>query len=80
MGNRVRTAKRKGAATRAVLTAYKNGERLGEVANFEKRPNAGFFWLVEMYGSDTWVEISRPARKEFGFGVTKDQVSWASAW
>lgn len=78
MGNRVRTAKRQGPATRAVLTACKNGERLGEVANFEKRPGAGFFWLAQLYGCDTWLEISRPAGKEFGYGVTKDQVSWAT--
>ena len=71
-GNRVRTAKMKSPGTRAVLTAYKNGERLGTVANFEKRPRTGFVWLCEMFTGNDWVRISRPEGKEFGFGVTQD--------
>ena len=58
--------------TRAVLTAYKNGERLGAVANFEKRARTGFVWLCEMFTGNDWVRISRPEGKEFGFGVTQD--------
>lgn len=80
-GNRIRTAPRLGPATRALLRAFKNGEYLGEVASFQKDPETAFYWLVEMTGPETltWLEISRPdARREFGFGVQRDQVTWAN--
>jgi len=47
----------RGPGTRATLTAYVNGVRQGTVATFEKQPNTGFVWLVEMVAENDWVRI-----------------------
>jgi hypothetical protein len=69
-GNRVKMHAKKGPGTRATLTAYNNGERVGTVVTFETRPRTSFVWLVEMVSADNWVQISRPEGQEFGYGGT----------